>query len=69
MKKLRRALAALSLILALNFGSGAIVQVRANGDGPQGQQDSRSGGPSVQEMTQEEYEYFLWLILLWLLGW
>ncbi len=68
MKKLRRALAALSLVLALNLGSGALVQVRAS-DGPQGQQDSRSGGPSVQDMTQAEYEYFLWLILMWLLGW
>lgn len=68
MKKLRRGLAAASIALALTFGSGSLVQVRADG-GPQGQQDSRSGGPSVQDMTQAEYEYFLWLILMWLLGW
>ena len=67
MKKLRRALATLSLVLALNLGSGSFVQVRADG-GPQGQQDSRSGGPSA-EMTQAEYDYFIWLIIMWLLGW
>lgn len=67
MKKLRRALAALSLVLALNLGSGALVQVRAS-DGPQGQQDSRSGGPSAG-MTQAEYDYLIWCIVMWLLGW
>jgi len=64
MKKLRRALAAISLTLALMFGAGSLVQVRA--DGPQGQQDSRSRGPSA---GQSEYEYLLWIILMWLLGW
>jgi len=68
MKKLRRGLAAASLALVFTFSSGSFVQVRASG-GPQGQQDSRSGGPSVAEMTQAEYEYFLWEILMWLLGW
>ncbi len=67
MKKLRRGLAAASIGLVLTFSSGSFVQVRADG-GPQGQQDSRSGGPSA-EMTQAEYDYLIWLIIMWLLGW
>ena len=72
MKKLRKGLATSAIALALTFGSGSLVQVRADAGsgGPQGQQDSRSGGPSAPTtMTQEEYEYFIWIILMWLLGW
>lgn len=71
MKKLRKGLAATAITLALTFGSGAFVQVRADGSGgPQGQTDSRSGGPSAPTtMTQAEYEYWIWIILMWLLGW
>ena len=71
MKKLRKGLAAFAITLAFTFGSGAFVQVRADGGsgGPQGQTDSRSGGPSAPGMTQAEYEYFVWVIIMWLLGW
>lgn len=64
MKKLRKALAALCLLFSLTFGSATVVPVRA--DGPQGQQDSRSRGPSAAEA---DYEYLVWIILMWLLGW
>ncbi len=73
MKKLRKGLTAFAIVLALTFGSGAFVQVRADdgSGGPQGQTDSKSGGPSAPSstMTQEEYEYLLWIIVMWLLGW
>jgi hypothetical protein len=70
MKKIRKGLATFAIALCLTFGSGAFVQVRADGgSGPQGQTDSRSGGPSAPSMTQAEYEYFIWLIVMWLLGW
>ncbi len=63
MKKLKRAFAASSLSLALLLGGGAIVQVRA--DGPQGQQDSKS-----KQATQTSNDaYWLWIFILWLLGW
>ncbi len=69
MKKLRRGLATAFIALAFTFGSGSLLQVRADG-GPQGQQDTRSGGPSAPEgMTQEEYEGLLWALVAWLLGW
>jgi len=73
MKKLRRALAAACMAIALTFGSGAFVNVRADGSsgGPQGQTDTKSGGPSAPSsgMTQAEYEYFCWIVIMWLLGW
>ena len=71
MKKIRKGLAPFAIGLALIFGSGAFINVRADGgSGPQGQTDSRSGGPSAPAtMTQAEYEYFIWLIVMWLLGW
>jgi hypothetical protein len=70
MKKLQKLIAAFSIILALTFGMGSIVHVRADdgSGGPQGQTDSKSGGPSAP-MTQEEYEYLIWVIVMWLLGW
>lgn len=70
MKKLRRAIAALTLAVAFLFASGSLVQVRADGSsGPQGTQETRSGGPSSTSgtMTQQEYEYLLWLIVMWLI--
>jgi hypothetical protein len=72
MKKLRKSIAVFAITLGLTFGMGSVVQVRADGSsGPQGQTDSRSGGPSAptSTMTQAEYEYFCWIILMWLLGW
>jgi hypothetical protein len=71
MKKLRKAFAALTISAALIFSSGAFVSVRADGTsgGPQGQTDSRSGGPSAPTMTQAEYEYFIWITVMWLMGW
>lgn len=72
MKKLRRWLSIITMILTLTFASGSLVSVKATGSsgGPQGQQDTRSGGPSAPSgMTQAEYQYLLWLIWLWLLGW
>ena len=72
MKKLRKLIAAFTIALTLTFGMGSVSQVRADGGsgGPQGQTDSRSGGPSAPSgMTQAEYEYFVWIIIMWLLGW
>jgi len=72
MKNIRKWLATSAIALTLTFGSGSLIQVRADAGsgGPQGQQDSRSGGPSAADvMTPEEYEYFLWVIVMWLLGW
>lgn len=72
MKKLRKLIATFAIALTLSFGMGSVTQVRADGGsgGPQGQTDSRSGGPSAPSgMTQAEYEYFVWVIVMWLLGW
>jgi hypothetical protein len=71
MNKFRKCLATSAIALALTFGCGSLVQVRADdgSGGPQGQTDSRSGGPSAPTMTQAEYEYLVWLIVMWLLGW
>ena len=66
MKKIKRAVAALMLAAAFLFASGSIVPVRA--DGPQGQQDSKSKGPSTSSSSQD-LDYLLWLIIMWLLGW
>lgn len=65
MKRIKRLVAALTLASALMFGSGSIVHVRA--DGPQGQQDSKSKGPSTGSSSQADLA-LLWLIILWLLG-
>ena len=71
MKNLRKLIATFAIALTLTFGMGSVTRVRADGSGgPQGQTDSRSGGPSAPTgMTQAEYEYFVWIIVMWLLGW
>lgn len=68
MKKIKRIVAALTLACALLFGVGSVVHVRADTTGPQGQQDSKSKGPSTTSDSQSTDWYLLWLILLWLLG-
>ena len=67
MKKLRRLIATITLASTLLFGSGSIMHVRADG-GPQGTSASKSGGPSSSSgtMTDAEWGYFLWLLLMWL---
>lgn len=66
MKKIKRIVAALTLACAFMFSTGSVVHVRADQtSGPQGQQDSKSKGPST---SQQEAEFWLWLIILWLLG-
>ena len=70
MKKLRRKLATLILAFVFLFASGSVVQLRADGgSGPQGTQETKSGGPSSTSgtMTQAEYEYFMWVVIMWLL--
>jgi hypothetical protein len=69
MKKIKRAIAALTLASALLFGTGSIIHVRADQVvGPQGQQDSKSKGPSTGSSSQE-LDYLLWLLIMWLMGW
>jgi hypothetical protein len=65
MKRIKRAIAAVILASALIFGTGSLVNVRA--DGPQGQQDSKSKGPSTGQLSDAEFAYLLWLILMWLI--
>lgn len=65
MKRIKRAVAAITLATTLIFGTGSLVRVRA--DGPQGQQDSKSKGPSTGQMSDAEFAYLLWLILMWLI--
>jgi len=67
MKKIKRIVAALTLACAFMFSAGSAVHVRADQTGgPQGQQDSKSKGPSTS--SQQEAEFWLSLIILWLLG-
>ncbi len=69
MKKLRRLIATITLASTLLFGSGSIMRVRADTrGGPQGTSASKSGGPSSSSgtMTDAEWAYFLWLLLMWL---
>jgi hypothetical protein len=70
MKKLRRLIATVTLASTLLFGSGSLMAVRADqtSGGPQGTSASKSGGPSSSSgtMTDAEWAYFLWLLLLWL---
>lgn len=63
MKKLRRAISAITLALTLLVSSGSIVRVRA-----QGTSASKSGGPSSSSgtMTDAEWADFLWLLFMWL---
>jgi hypothetical protein len=69
MKKLRRAIAAVTLTSTLLFGTGSILPVRADTGGPQGTSASKSGGPSSTSgtMTDAEWAYFLWLLMMWLI--
>lgn len=69
MKRIKRIVAALTLACAFMFSDGSAVHVRADQtSGPQGQQDSKSKGPSTSSGSQQEAEFWLWLIILWLLG-
>jgi hypothetical protein len=63
MKKLKRAIAAITLVFTLMFSAGSIVRVKA-----QGTSESKSGGPSSSSgtMTEAEWAYFLWLLFMWL---
>jgi hypothetical protein len=71
MKKLRRLIATITLASTLLFGHGSIMRVRADDQtsgGPQGTQESKSGGPSTSgTMTDAEFAYFLWLLMMWLI--
>jgi hypothetical protein len=69
MKRIKRAIAAITLASSLIFGTGSLVHVRADDTGPQGQQDSKSSGPSTSTstLTDAELQYLLWLILMWLI--
>ena len=68
MKKIRRIVAALTLACAFLFSAGSVVQVRADQTvGPQGQQDSKSKGPSTGQLSDAELAYLLWLFLMWLI--
>ena len=70
MKKLKRAIAAVTLASTLLFGAGSIVAVRADtSGGPQGTSASKSGGPSSSSgtLSDAEFAYLLWLFLMWLI--
>jgi len=70
MKKLRRRIATIMLAATLLFGGGSIMRVRADDQtsGPQGTKESKSGGPSSSgTMTDAEWAYFLWLLMMWLI--
>ena len=70
MKRIKRAIAAITLGATLIFGTGSLVHVRADQTvGPQGQQDSKPKGPSTGSGTLSDAElaYLLWLILMWLI--
>ena len=67
MKRIKRAIAAITLASTLIFGAGSLVHVRAGQTvGPQGQQDTKSKGPSTGQLSDAEFAYLLWLILMWL---
>ena len=66
MKKMKRLVATLTLACAFLFGIGSVVHVRADTSGPQGQTDSKSKGPSTGQLSDAEFAYLLWLILMWL---
>jgi hypothetical protein len=68
MKRIKRSIAAITLASTLIFGTGSMVHVRADQTvGPQGQQDSKSKGPSTGQMSDAELAYLLWLIMMWLI--
>ena len=67
MKRIKRTIAAITLASTLIFGAGSLVHVRADQTvGPQGQQDTKSKGPSTGQLSDAEFAYLLWLILMWL---
>ena len=70
MKRIKRAIAAITLASTFLFGTGSLLAVRADqtSGGPQGTSASKSGGPSSSSgtMTDAEWAYFLWLLLMWL---
>jgi hypothetical protein len=69
MKKLRKLLSTLSLVSALMLTVVPAKTVYADGgSGPQGGSNSTTNAPQPG-MTQAEYEYFVWIIVMWLLGW
>jgi len=67
MKKLRRAIAALTMALVFLFSTGPMIHVKA--DGPQGTQETKSGSPSSSSgtLSDQELAYLLWLIVMWLI--
>lgn len=68
MKRIKRMVAAITLASTLIFGAGSLVHVRADQTvGPQGQQDTKSKGPSTGQLSDAEFAYLLWLILMWLI--
>lgn len=68
MKRIKRMIAAITLASTLIFGAGSLVHVRADQTvGPQGQQDTKSKGPSTGQLSDAELAYLLWLILMWLI--
>jgi hypothetical protein len=69
MKRIKRTIAAITLASTLIFGTGSLVHVRADQTvGPQGQQDTKSKGPSTGgQISDAEWAYLLWLIFMWLI--
>ena len=70
MKRIKRAIATITLASTLLFGAGSVMGVRADqtSGGPQGTSASKSGGPSSSSgMSDAEWAYFLWLFLMWLI--
>ena len=70
MKRIKRAIATVTLASTFLFGTGSLIGVRADqtSGGPQGTSASKSGGPSSSSgtMTDAEWAYFLWLLFMWL---
>jgi hypothetical protein len=62
MKKIKRALATITLGSTLLFGTGSIVVRADDTGGPQGQQDSKPKGTSTSTLSDAEIAYILWLI-------
>lgn len=71
MKRIKRTIATITLASTFLFGTGSLIGVRADqtSGGPQGTSASKSGGPSSSSgtMTDAEWAYFLWLLLMWLI--
>lgn len=69
MKKLRRAIAVLTMAMVFLFSAGPMVHVKADGTGPQGTTETKSGSPSSTSgtLTDQQLAYLLWLLLMWLI--